>query len=302
MIPKCWHFVMLSPPSSNSQTHRSRSTRSGVCGPRNLEPNLSCHRLIGKRPLTVSGIEDFITRADLLERSLLIRHPPIPEEKRRPESKFWAAFDAAYPKVLGEVLDRVSAGLRELPRVKLTRLPRMADFALFAIACERGGGEETRFLSAYTENQAGAHEQALDVHRSRSGGEIVARTSKFDAALLAAIRKERDRLRVVDLFQLPSNRMVAGQIRVAVNDAKAGIVAADFAVLLGRELSGAELKACQRGAARLEASGKLERLRLGYYGVRFTHLRLIETQTCVTPSRTNPGEVTNRTDLRLERR
>jgi hypothetical protein len=115
-----------------------------------------------KRPLVVNGIEDFVTRADLLERSLLIRHPPIPEENRRPESEFWAAFDAAHPELLGAVLDRVSAGLRELPRVKLDRLPRMADFALFAAACERGGGDEPRFLSAYTDNQTGAHEQALD--------------------------------------------------------------------------------------------------------------------------------------------
>lgn len=115
-----------------------------------------------KRPLVVNGIEDFITRADLLERSLLIRHPPIPEDRRRPEAEFWAAFDAAHPKLLGAVLDRVSAGLRELPRVRPDRLPRMADFALYAVACERGAGEEPRFLAAYAENQAGAHEQALD--------------------------------------------------------------------------------------------------------------------------------------------
>lgn len=115
-----------------------------------------------KRPLAVNGIEDFITRADLLERSLLIRHPPIPEEKRQPESAFWAAFEDAHPKLLGAVLDRVSAGLRELTRVKLDKLPRMADFALFAVACERGSGEEPRFLTAYGDNQAGAHEQALD--------------------------------------------------------------------------------------------------------------------------------------------
>ncbi len=115
-----------------------------------------------KRPVSMNGIEDFVTRADLLERSLLIRHPAIPEDKRRPESEFWAAFDAAHPKLLGALLDRVSAGLRALPDVKLDRLPRMADFALFAVACERGAGEGARFLSAYADNQAGAHEQALD--------------------------------------------------------------------------------------------------------------------------------------------
>ncbi|MBP3956715.1 DUF3854 domain-containing protein [Gemmata sp. G18] len=115
-----------------------------------------------KRPLVVNGIEDFITRADLLERSVLLRHPPISEDKRRPESEFWGAFEAAHPKLLGALLDRVSGGLRELPRVKLDRLPRMADFALFAVACERGAGEPDQFLGAYADNQTGAHEQALD--------------------------------------------------------------------------------------------------------------------------------------------
>src|SRR5262249_5426230 len=115
-----------------------------------------------KRPVVVNGIEDFITRADLLERSLLIRHPPIPEEKRRPESEFWVAFDATHPRLLGALLDRVSAGLRALPGVKLDRLPRMADFALFAVACETGAGEKPMFLDAYAANQSGAHEQALD--------------------------------------------------------------------------------------------------------------------------------------------
>lgn len=115
-----------------------------------------------KRPVVLNGIEDFVTRGDLLERSILIRHPPIPEDRRRPESEFWAEFDAAHPKLLGSLLDYVVAGLRALPQVNLDRLPRMADFARFAVACERGAGEQPLFLSAYAENQAGAHEQALD--------------------------------------------------------------------------------------------------------------------------------------------
>lgn len=115
-----------------------------------------------QRPVALNGIEDFVTRGDLLERSILVRHPPISEDQRRPESEFWATYDRARPVLLGALLDRVSAGLRELPAVKLDRLPRMADFARFAVACERGTGEPQRFLDAYAANQAGAHEQALD--------------------------------------------------------------------------------------------------------------------------------------------
>src|SRR5262249_33620299 len=110
-----------------------------------------------------NGIEDLATRGDLLERSIQLRLPSIPEHARRPESEFWFKFDAALPKLLGAVFDRVAAALKELPRVKLDRLPRMADFALFGIAAEVGaGGTGEVFRRAYGENQAGAHELVLE--------------------------------------------------------------------------------------------------------------------------------------------
>jgi hypothetical protein len=115
-----------------------------------------------KRPMILNGIEDFVSRADLLERSIVIRQPPIPEEDRKPESELWAAFAAAHPRLLGALLDRVSAGLRALPSTRLARLPRMADFALFAIACETGAGETPLFMSAHAANQADATHQALE--------------------------------------------------------------------------------------------------------------------------------------------
>jgi Domain of unknown function (DUF3854) len=115
------------------------------------------------RPVILNGIEDIITRADLLERSLLIHHPSIPEERRRPEAELWTEFDACWPDLLGTVFDEVAGGLRELPNVNLARLPRMADFARFAVGCETGRAEgDGLFLVAYMENQAGANEQVLD--------------------------------------------------------------------------------------------------------------------------------------------
>jgi len=115
------------------------------------------------RPVMLNGIEDIVTRPDLLERSLLIYHPTIPEERRRPEAELWAEFEECYSDLLGAVLDYVAGGLRELPNVRLDRLPRMADFARFAVACEAARPENDRlFLTAYHENQAGANEQVLD--------------------------------------------------------------------------------------------------------------------------------------------
>lgn len=116
-----------------------------------------------QRPVVLNGIDDFVNRGDLLERSLLVRLPSISAAKRMTESDYWSAFKAAHPRLLGALLDRVSAGLRTLPAVKLDKLPRMADFALWSIARERGAGEESRFVEAYTANATEAAEQAIEV-------------------------------------------------------------------------------------------------------------------------------------------
>jgi hypothetical protein len=109
----------------------------------------------------VNGIEDFVGRPDLLERGIVLKLPAIPEEKRLPESGFWSRFRAQQPELLGALLDAAAGAQRLLPTVRLDRLPRMADFALWAIAAERGRGEEG-FLAAYTDNRVGANELALD--------------------------------------------------------------------------------------------------------------------------------------------
>ena len=82
-----------------------------------------------QRPVILNGIVDLATCGDLLARSLLLTLPTIPEDRRQTEAEFCAAFEAARPRILGAILTAVAAGLRELPNVKLSCLPRMADFA-----------------------------------------------------------------------------------------------------------------------------------------------------------------------------
>jgi hypothetical protein len=140
-----------------------RLATGGGFGTRGLYTDDEEQTFTAKRPVVLNGIEDFVTRPDLLERSLLIQHPAIHEDKRKPEKVLWAEFDAAAPGLLGALFDYVAGGLRELSNVEVPRLPRMADFALFAVACEvarTGSGEA--FLQAYKDNQAGANEQVLD--------------------------------------------------------------------------------------------------------------------------------------------
>src|SRR5262249_31989199 len=81
------------------------------------------------RPIMLNGIEDVATRPDLLDRSLLLTLPAIPDDRRLDEETLWRRFGEVRPRVLGALLDAVSAAIRNGPRVCLDRKPRMADFA-----------------------------------------------------------------------------------------------------------------------------------------------------------------------------
>jgi hypothetical protein len=115
------------------------------------------------RPVVLDGIEDLASRGDLLDRSLLLRLPPIDDGQRRTEADFWRDFEPARPRLLGALLDVVSGVLRELPRVRLPVLPRMADFGLLGVAVERVmGWPAGSFLEAYTSNRDDATVAALE--------------------------------------------------------------------------------------------------------------------------------------------
>jgi hypothetical protein len=114
------------------------------------------------RPVILNGIEEIITRPDLADRAVFLTLQPIPEEHRRPEQELWAAFDAERPRVLGVLLDAVVVGLKRLPETRLEKLPRMADFALWATACETALWPAGTFWSAYCGNRDEAVEGVID--------------------------------------------------------------------------------------------------------------------------------------------
>ena len=113
------------------------------------------------RPVILNGIEDIMTRPDLADRALLLTLEPISEKRRRSEAELWAAFEAERPRLLGVLLDAVVEGIKRLPYIHLERLPRMADFALWATACETALWPAGTFQSAYCENLAEAVETVL---------------------------------------------------------------------------------------------------------------------------------------------
>lgn len=114
------------------------------------------------RPVILNGIEDIVTRPDLADRAVFLTLEPIPEERRRPEAELWAAFEVERARLLGVLLDAVVEGLKCLPHTDLPKLPRMADFALWASACETAIWPTGTFWSAYCGNRDEAVEGVID--------------------------------------------------------------------------------------------------------------------------------------------
>ena len=114
------------------------------------------------RPVILNGIEDIVTRPDLADRAIFLTLEAIPEERRRPEKELWAEFNAARPQLLGTMLDAVSHGLKMLPDTQLDSLPRMADFALWATACETAVWPPGTFGAAYVGNRDEAVDSIIE--------------------------------------------------------------------------------------------------------------------------------------------
>lgn len=116
-----------------------------------------------QRPMMLNGIEELANRSDLLDRTILLYLPAIPEERRMAEEHFWQRFREARPRILGALLETLSGALRNVGTVRLEKRPRMADFALWATAAEMTTRERVgAFMEAYNENREAANKLAVE--------------------------------------------------------------------------------------------------------------------------------------------
>ena len=114
------------------------------------------------RPILLNGIEEVVSRPDLGDRAIFLTLAPIGDAQRRPEAELWREFEIARPRILSALLDAVVHGLRALGRVQLDRLPRMADFALWATVCETALWPAGTFARAYAANRRTAIESIIE--------------------------------------------------------------------------------------------------------------------------------------------
>ena len=68
-------------------------------------------------------------RDDLADRIIPMNLPVISHESKQYESYLDKQREQLYPEILGGLLDLCAKALERLPDVKLSSLPRMADFA-----------------------------------------------------------------------------------------------------------------------------------------------------------------------------
>jgi hypothetical protein len=114
------------------------------------------------RPILLNGIEDVVSRPDLGDRAIFLTLLPIGDAQRHPENEIWREFEIARPRILGALLDTAVHGLRAMGRVHVDRLPRMADFALWAAACETAFWSAGTFANAYAANRRTAIESIVE--------------------------------------------------------------------------------------------------------------------------------------------
>lgn len=107
-----------------------------------------------KIPVILNGMADLGSYEDLMQRSLIVDLPKLTEENTITEGEMKERLDAGSGRTMGGVLDAVSCALRRMDEVKLSHLPRMADFAKWVTAAEEAlGWRDESFLSVYKQNR-----------------------------------------------------------------------------------------------------------------------------------------------------
>jgi hypothetical protein len=162
----CWAFALdnlTSLPDWFSDTICRLSTGGGF-KTRTLFTDRDQEVFKAQRPVIMNGISDVASKADLLDRALLVDLPVIKVQDRKYLTDLRTEFYEHRPAILGAMFDVMAAGLRNVETVDLTgRMPRMADFARWGVATEQALGLEVgSFMDAYDVSRESATETALE--------------------------------------------------------------------------------------------------------------------------------------------
>jgi hypothetical protein len=128
------------------------SSEGGVDARRALYTDEDESNIYAESPFVITSIFNVVAPyGDLSNRTVRVDLAPMPRGNRLSESDFQAKFDAVAPTILGGMMGALSVGLRRLPGLVVKDLPRLAEFATFASACETAFWDEGTFLKAFNE-------------------------------------------------------------------------------------------------------------------------------------------------------
>lgn len=118
-----------------------------------------------QKVIAINGINQVVSRADLLDRSILLSLERITPEQRKTEDDFWSEFEQDRPQILGACFEILSKAFKLHQETKLSKLPRMAAFARWGYAiAEAAGFSGLDFIKAYSKNIDRQNDEAIDAN------------------------------------------------------------------------------------------------------------------------------------------
>lgn len=106
-----------------------------------------------QRCIGLNGINLLISRADLMDRTILLHLERIEPSKRKEWRVLMQEFEEERPYILGCFFDVLSKAMGIYPSIKLDNLPRMADFMRWGVAIAQAMGYKANdFVQAYQGN------------------------------------------------------------------------------------------------------------------------------------------------------
>ncbi len=112
-----------------------------------------------------NGINMIMNEPDVLRRSLIIEQKTIEEDNKIDGNKLRMALEKLKPDLLGYIFDVVSKAITLKDSIELSRIPGMADFAIWGEAISRIlGYPEMEFIEAYRRNIKRQNEHVIDTN------------------------------------------------------------------------------------------------------------------------------------------
>lgn len=106
-----------------------------------------------QRCIGLNGINLVVSRADIMDRTILLHMDRIEPSERKEKKVLMQKFEAERPYLLGCFFDALSKAMALHPTIKLIDLPRMADFMTWGVAISQALGYKAGdFIQAYQSN------------------------------------------------------------------------------------------------------------------------------------------------------